>query len=357
MTKPLNDMLLRNLSMAEIQKLNYERFHYPCPIVQKRLTAVYIAATMEFSSSLIGLMSGLHRHSVDSWLKVYVKEGIEAIYKVHYGTNQSELENHAESILQSFTQKPPMTAREAKSRIKDLTGISRSPTQVRAFMKKHDLRYIKMGHIPAKADVEQQKQWVKTTMEPAIEEAKKGECQLLFMDASHFILQPFICALWCISRLFIKAAPGRNRINVLGVVNAITKEILTLTNTTYISADTIIAFFEQLRKYYGKLPIKIVLDNARYQHCKLVEEAALRLNITLLFLPPYSPNLNIIERLWKFTREEILYGKYYDTPIKFHTAINNFFSTINKKYKSEIKKRLTLKFQFFDNRNVLIYPV
>ena len=178
-------MLLRNLSMAEIQKLNYERFHYVCPIVQKRLNAVYIAATMEFSSSLIGQICGLHRHSVDHWIGVYLKKGIEALYRVQYGTNQSELENHAESILQSFTQKPPMNAREAKSRIEDMTGISRSPTQVRAFMKKHGLGYIKMGHIPAKADVEQQKQWVKTTIEPAIEEAKKGECQLLFIIDFH----------------------------------------------------------------------------------------------------------------------------------------------------------------------------
>jgi len=96
------------------------------------------------------------------------------------------------------------------------------------------------------------------------------------------------------TRLFIKAAAGRNRINVLGAVNAITKEVVTLSNTTYINAETIIAFLKQLKKHYGELPLKIVLDNARYQHCKLVEEAAKELNITLLFLPSYSPNLNII---------------------------------------------------------------
>ena len=350
-------MLPLNLSEAEIQELKYERFHYPCPIVQKRLTAVYLTATIESTISTIGLMSGLHRHSVDHWVKVYQTEGLESLYKVHYGTNQSELENHAESISQSFTQQPPMSAREAKSRIEDLTGINRSPSQVRTFMRKHGLRYIKMGHIPAKADIEEQKKWVTTTLEPAIKEAKRGECQLLFMDAAHFILQPFICALWCISRLFVKASSGRNRINVLGVVNAITKEVLTLNNTTYISAETIITFLKYLRVYYGVSPLKIVLDNARYQHCKLVEEVAQSLNITLLFLPSYSPNLNIIERLWKFTREKILYGKYYDTPQKFHLAVHNFFCTINQKYKSEINKRLTLKFQYFDKKDVLFYPV
>jgi transposase len=177
------------------------------------------------------------------------------------------------------------------------------------------------------------------------------------MDGAHFILQPFICALWCVTRLFIKASAGRNRINVLGVVNAITKEVLTLTNTTFINAETTIAFLKKLKEHYVDLPIKIVLDNARYQHCKLVEDAAKELNITLLFLPSYSPNLNIIERLWKFTKKTILYAKYYDTQEKFHTAINAFFRTINQKYNSDLKNLLTLKFDFFENQNAIIYPV
>jgi transposase len=177
------------------------------------------------------------------------------------------------------------------------------------------------------------------------------------VDAAHFILQPFICSLWCAVRLFIKAASGRNRINVLGSVNAITKEVITLCNTTYISAETIVAFLKQLKDHYGELPIKIVLDNARYQHCKLVEETAKQLNITLLFLPSYSPNLNIIERLWKFTKKTILYAKYYDTPAKFHQAVTGFFKIVNQKHNAELEKLLTLNFQFFDNKNAVIYPV
>jgi len=203
-------MLPLNLSKAEIQQLNYERFHYPCPIVQKRLTAVFLFATVRATNSTIGLMSGLHRHSVTHWVKAYQNEGIESLFTVHYGTNQSRLEEHAESIIDSFRSKPPIHAREAKVRIEQMTEISRSLTQVRRFMHRHGLHYIKTGHIPAKADTEKQRQWVNTTLTPVIDEAKRGECQLLFMDAAHFILQPFICALWCIKRLFIKAASGRN---------------------------------------------------------------------------------------------------------------------------------------------------
>jgi transposase len=349
-------MFQLKISDAEIQRLNYERFYYPCPIVQKRIHAIYFK-TIGMSNKEIGKLTGLNREIVGDWIRSYLADGFEALCKLNYGTNKSELENHAESILSSFTKRPPMSANEAKARIEELTGISRSPTQIRKFMKHHGFRYIKTGHIPAKADTEKQQQWVITTLEPAIEEAKNGKCHLLFMDTVHFILQPYICALWCVVRMFIKAAAGRNRINVLGVVNAITKEIITFNNTSYITAETIVAFFKQLRELYGDVPLKIVLDNARYQHCKLVETVAKSLYITLLYLPPYSPNLNIIERLWKFTKKKILYAKYYETPAKFHSAIIDFFQTVNKEYNNDLKNLLTLKFQFFQNQNAFIYPV
>jgi transposase len=350
-------MLQLNLSETEIKRLNYERFHYPCPIVQKRIHAVYMKATSKLTNAEVGKFAELHRHTVGKWMHAYKQGGFEALCQFNYGTNKSTLENHSDSILKSFSERPPMNSNEAKVRIEEMTGISRGPSQVRAFMKRHKLRYIKIGHIPAKADVEKQQQWVATTLEPVINEAQNGECQLLFMDAAHLILQPFICAMWCVARLFIKASAGRNRINILGAVNAITKEIITYNNTTFINAETIVTFLKQLRKHYGSVPLKIVLDNARYQHCQLVEEAAKQLNITLLFLPSYSPNLNIIERLWKFTKKTILYGKYYDSPAKFHLAITSFFQTINLKYDDNLKDLLTLKFQFFQNENVLIYPV
>jgi transposase len=350
-------MLPLNLSDAEIMQLSYERYHYPCLLVQKRIHAVYLKAEVGLSNELIGRIVGLHRHAISSYIQDYQTGGFDALCQVGYGTNKSELDAHADSILKSFIDHPPMNTGEAKSRIESITGLSRSPSQVRAFMKRFGLRYIKAGHIPAKADTEKQQQWVTTVLEPAIEEARNGECHLLFMDAAHFILQPFICALWCIKRLFIKAASGRNRINVLGAVNALTKEVITQCNTTYISAETIVAFLKKLKEHYGDLPLKIVLDNARYQHCRLVENVARELNITLLFLPSYSPNLNIIERLWRFTKKTILYAKYYESPAIFHQAIEDFFQTVNNKYGTDLKNILTLKFQFFQNQDVLFYPV
>lgn len=346
-----------NISKAEIDKLNYERYHYPQPMIQKRIFSVYLKAELNYSNSTIGLITGLHANIVSYWIGVYKEKGFEGLLTNNYGTNKSRLEEHGESILGSFSQKPPMNTAEAAQRISEMTGINRSEQQVRAFMKRHGLKFIKCGHIPAKADNQAQHQWVETELKPVIQAAQEGQVHLFFCDAAHFVLQPFICSLWCAFRVFIKASAGRNRINVLGAVNAITKEIVTLSNTTYITSDTLIQFLKMLKEKYNDKPIAIVLDNARYQHCFVVKTIAKSFGIHLLFLPPYSPNLNIIERLWKFTKKKILYAKYYNNPQQFHQAIQSFFKDINQNFQEELKSLLSLKFQFFDNKKSLIYPL
>jgi transposase len=208
-----------------------------------------------------------------------------------------------------------------------------------------------MGQIPGKANVQEQKEWLENTLEPHIEQARKGLCHLFFCDAAHFVLSAFLCMVWCRVRLFLRTSAGRNRINVLGAVHAISKQVTTLINTSYINAQTITDFMIQLKLQYIDLPIVLVMDNAKYQHCQLVLDKAKLLNIKILFLPAYSPNLNIIERLWKFTKKKILYAKYYDTPAKFHQAITDFFIEMNQKYQKELETLLTLKFQLWDNQD------
>lgn len=278
-----------NLSISERDKLNYERYHYPDPIVQKRLQAVYLIGTFSGSATEIGRIVDASRNSVSGWVNTYESGGFDALCKVGYGTNRSELDSHSTSILESFKANPPMSAAEAASRILDLTGIDRKITQVKAFMKRQGLRYRKLGHIPAKADQQKQISWMEQTMQPIIEAALRGECHLLYSDAAHFVLGAFICSMWCAVRMFVQSAAGRNRINVLGAVHAVTKEVTTLINQTYINANTIVDFLQEVKNKYADLPVYIVMDNARYQHCNLVKEAAEKLGVTIVFLPPYSP--------------------------------------------------------------------
>jgi transposase len=284
-----------------------------------------------------------------------LERGLAGLVSLNYVSRKSELEPCGEMIKANISGDYIQTTAEFSHRIFTLTGISRGLTQVRKFIKKMEFKYLQTGHVPAKANPEAQRKWQAETLEPAIEEAEKGQYYLFFCDAAHFVLAPFICKVWSLTRKSVQAAAGRNRMNVLGAVNAITKEVITLINNTFIEASAVIRFLHQLRETYSDKPIKIVLDNAGYQHCKAVEEVANALEIKLLFLPPYSPNLNIIERLWKFTKKKILYGKYYENPHKFLEAIRDFFDTVSIKYEADLKSLLTLKFQLFDNANAQNY--
>ena len=123
----------------------------------------------------------------------------------------------------------------------------------------------------------------------------------------------FVCCLWCFVRLFVRSPSGRKRWNVLGAVDFVTKQLVTVTNTTYITATTVCELLRLLAVQHPGVPITLVLDNARYQKCALVHDLAKQLRIQLLYLPAYSPNLNLIERLWKYVKKQCLNGKYYAT--------------------------------------------
>ena len=106
---------------------------------------------------------------------------------------------------------------------------------------------------------------------------------------------------------------------------------------------------EKIRTQYEKDTITLILDNARYQRCKAVMQKAQELNIELLFLPSYSPNLNLIERLWKLVKKHCLTNRYYESFDKFKNAIDHCLDKLSNEDKAELESLLTLKFQFFTN--------
>lgn len=202
--------------------------------------------------------------------------------------------------------------------------------------------------IPAKADPQQQKEFLEQEIQPRLDEAKAGKRVVLFGDAAHFVLAPFLGFLWSVVRVFIQAPSGRQRFNVLGALNAITHEIITVTNDTYITAQSVCELLEKIAALYVGIPITIFLDNARYQKCALVKETAQRLKIELCFLPSYSPNLNLIERVWKFVKKKCLYSKYYEKFPEFKEAISQCLLQTQTTHKSDLASLLSLRFQLFE---------
>lgn len=214
----------------------------------------------------------------------------------------------------------------------------------------------KTGSVPGKLDDakrEEQKAFLNNTLEPKLEEAKQGLRQVYFVDAAHFVLQPFLGFLWCLQRMFVYSASGRKRFNVLGALNAITHEIVTITNDSYINALCVCDLLKALAAKHAGEAITIFLDNARYQKCHIVHDLANQLNIELLYLPSYSPNLNLIERLWRHVKHQVLYSRYYDSFPKFKTAIMDCINSQHSSHKKSLETLFSLKFQIIEKSQIL----
>src|SRR6202035_443229 len=143
-----------------------------------------------------------------------------------------------------------------------------------------------------------QAEFLASKLEPVLEDARAGKGQVFFVDAAHFVMGAFLCCVWCLVRVLIRGGSGRKRYSVLGAWNAVTRELVSITTDATVNAETMCALLIKIATLGLQGPITLVLDNARYQHCKMVIDLAKSLNIHLEFLPSYSPNLNLIERLW-----------------------------------------------------------
>ena len=178
--------------------------------------------------------------------------------------------------------------------------------------------------------------------------AINGKITLLFLDASHFVMGgDFLGYIYGKVRRFVKTYSGRSRYNVLGALNFVTKNMTVVANDGYITALEVCEILRKIAMEYTGTPIYLILDNARYQKCKVVTDLALELGIHLTYIPPYSPNLNLIERLWKHVKSK-LRTRYYDQFDEFQLTINSIISNTDKTDKSLIDRLIGERVQFFD---------
>jgi transposase len=201
--------------------------------------------------------------------------------------------------------------------------------------------------------VDIQAKFLETDLKPCLDAAVAGRGHVYFVDAAHFVFGTFLCCLWSFARIFIRAASGRQRFNVLGAWNAVTRELIAVTNTTVVNTETMGELLRKIAALGLTGPITLVLDNARYQRNAAVQALAEQVGITLLFLPSYSPNLNLIERLWKFIKRRALYGRYHPTFADFQAAIQETIDGLPTIHAEPLKTLMTLNFQQFENVSLM----
>jgi transposase len=201
--------------------------------------------------------------------------------------------------------------------------------------------------------VRTQREFLDNELKPKLDAALAGCGHVLFVDAAHFVFGTFLCCLWSIARIFVRAASGRQRFNVLGAWNAITRELITITNTTVVNTETMCELLRAVAKRGLIGPVTFVLDNARYQRNAVVKGLAAELGIVLLFLPSYSPNLNLIERLWRFMKRKAAYGRYHPTFTDFRAAVQDVLDQVHTTHADKLASLMTLNFQEFDEVSLL----
>jgi transposase len=333
-------------SLEEIERLERERFDHPHAFVRRKMEALYLKS-QNLPHQMICELCRICGNTLRSYLNEYQAGGLERLAVLRFYRPVSALEAHRPVVQLELQLHPVATVKQARARILELTGLKRGLTQVRRWLTTCSLKRRKVGMVPAKADPKKQAAYLAEKIEPLLHEAQAGQRLVYFVDAAHFVLQPFLGFLWSVARVFIKAPSGRQRWNVLGALEAVSHQLITVSNETYITAESVCELLRLIAVEAVGRPVTIFLDNARYQHCALVEKVARELNLQLAFLPAYSPNLNLIERLWKFVKKQCLYSEYYADFAAFKAAISQCLAQTQERHKADLATLLTLKFQTF----------
>jgi len=195
--------------------------------------------------------------------------------------------------------------------------------------------------------------FLETQLKPRLDQAAAGKGHVLFVDAAHFVYGTYLCCLWSILRVFVRAASGRQRFNVLGAWDAVTRTLVTVTNTTVVNTDTMCDLLRAVAARGLVGPVTLVLDNARYQRNDVVKGRAKELGIELLFLPSYSPNLNLIERLWRLTKRKAVYGKYHPSFADFRAAVQGVLDGVETTHADGLASLMSLNFHEFEDVSLL----
>lgn len=298
-------------------------------------------------NGVIASVLNISANTVTSYFKEFQEHGISGTIEDKAYRPTSNLEPFLNCLECSFKAHPPKDISEAMSRIHQLTRIKLKRTQTRHTLHKLGLKYRKTGVIPGKANPQLQFDFLKVELSPRLEEASTGERRVYFVDAAHFVLGSFLGMIWCFSRIFIKSGCGRQRYNVLGALDSHTKEVITVRTKDNINSYRVCDLIDKVKEFNQDKKVTLVMDNARYQRCKKVTEYASDQGIEILFLPPYSPNLNLIERLWKHLKKKALRNQHFNCFPSFQKAVDSYLDNLNTTHQKELESLLTLKFQSF----------
>ena len=288
--------------------------------------------------------------TIYNWLEIYQRGGTDELLALHYqGTEAKLTESQQQELAQHLDDKTYLTSKEIRPHVKRTYGIEYSATGMKDLLHRLDFVYKKPKHVPGKLDPVKQNEFIKKYKK--LLKTKGKNDPIYFGDASHPQFNSIPAYGWIRrgTEKYVKSNGGRKRVNIHGAVDIESKDIVTDFPKSVNKEST----YRLCRKIEAKHPkakkIHLFIDNASYYTTKWLKEKlkSRKSKIVLHSLPTHSPNLNVIERLWKFLKKKILYNTYYEKYEDFLAACKGFFRC-RTKYKGELRSLFTENFQLFE---------
>ena len=335
------------LSQSEYDQLRQIQKHPSLPRREYRKVTVLIMLYQEHSVSSIEAALGLDDNTIRRYAKTYQEKGFAAFIVdgfIPYCGKLSEkqlvlLANHLDEYLYE-------DAAAICHYVKTTFGIVYSVSGITQLLHRIGFVYKQTKTVPSRANEQDQLDFLDDVLPALLEQAAQGEAVVYYADGVHPTHNTKSGRGWIRKGqdFEVDCNSGRKRVNINGAINALKPEHLVYDITDSINAQSTQRLCRQLLKKHPKKNIYLICDNARYNRNKMLQQWAAGQRIEFVFLPPYSPNLNLIERLWKFMRKKAISSIYYDTYSKFKQGIIDFLENI-KSYKSELRRLLTLNFR------------
>ncbi len=290
----------------------------------------------------------LDETTIRRYEKQFKKGGVDLLVEDNYSGSESFLTTWEQQQLTLYLKQYTLkTVKEVVFYVEATYGKQYSIEGMTHLLHELGFVYKKTKIIPGKLDPAKQEEFKAAYQ--TLKESLNAEDKIYFLDASHPHHNNKSSYGWIPKgeERWIKTNTGRKRLNINGALNldGLTGPTIITRLEETINADAMILLIKNIKEAQPEGEIYLILDNARYNHAIKVKTYLKKsARIHLIFLPSYSPNLNVIERLWLFFHQKILYDKYYETFPEFKTAVLNFFENINL-YKEELKSRLTDSFQ------------
>ena len=273
----------------------------------------------------------LDDETLRSYVEKYRSGGVRELLETNHKGRESLLTASQEDILRAELEKNiHLTTQSVIEFVDEQFGIQYSSSGMRDLLHRLGYEYKKPKLVPGNPDIDAQEEFV--SYYESFIQSKPEDAQVLFLDAVHPEHNTMAAYGWIRrgQKKELKTNSGRQRLNLHGAINAETHEVTIIESQT-INKDSTLQLFEIIeQKYFFASMIYLILDNARYHYSKEVQEWLQGRNIKLVFLPVYSPNLNLIERLWKFFKKKVLYNKYYKDVKEFRKACVAFFKNLDQ---------------------------